>query len=281
MTSTLQHGTGPAASAAGPRPPGHTSLYRFFDADGALLYIGITNCLPRRFERHEGEKPWFAHVARVTVEHHPDRDAALVAERIAIQQEKPRYNVVHNRGRANGRRAIKPTKGTGRWYFESRRSGYARTVDLRLYPELDCSSMVDDYYDYDGDEQLDEYVAYIKRKYPAWLENDAVPIVWTVLSGWDSGVFENAPFQNLATAYAADSRGVPSAFNALRQDFLTHFTWPYDPRTGERLDWYRLPVVNDRFPEFAKALAWTPSPLQPNCPLRSILQNRAGYRAAQ
>jgi len=46
------------------------------------------------------------------------------------------------------------------------------------------------------------------------------------------------------------------------------------------LDWFKLPVKNSRFPEFAQALDWTPSPMQPTCPLRSILasRNRIGPR---
>lgn len=247
-----------------PRPQ---ALYRFYDATDALLYIGITNHLSRRFGQHEGEKTWFGQVARVTIEHHPDRPAVLAAEKAAIQREKPRHNVHHNE-----RRPAQPTKGTGRWYFETHRTGHPRTVDLWLYPELDCSSMVDDYCDYDGEEQLDEYVRYLGRKHPRWLKDDAVPIYWSVNG---PGVCETAPFQDWATAYAADGSGgqVPDGFH---EDFLSYFTWPYDPQTGQQLDWYQLPVINDRFPGFAKALAWTPSPLQPTCPLRSVLSSRAG-----
>lgn len=46
---------------------------------------------------------------------------------------------------------------------------------------------------------------------------------------------------------------------------------------GDDKPWYL--EVNDRFPEFAKALAWTPSPLQPTCPLASILRSRRGVYA--
>lgn len=231
------------------------ALYRFYGAADELLYIGITNSLTRRWGQHEDEKPWFSHVVRATVEQHPSREAVFAAERAAIQAEKPRFNVVHNR-----RHKPKPTKHEGRWYFESRRSGYARTINLWLYPELDCSSMVDDYYGYDGEEQLEEYVRYLKHNHSEWLAHDAVPIYWSVCG--DAGVHEAPPF----------AQSVPWG------DFLAHYTWPYDPKTGEALDWFRLPVINDRFPEFAKALAWTPSPLQPTCPLASILASRSGYQ---
>lgn len=234
------------------------SLYRFFDHSNELLYIGITNRIPRRLDEHGDDKPWYLEVARVEVEHHPDRHAALRAEKDAIKTERPRYNIQHNRAAYR----TKIQDGGGRWIFETRHYGNERRCDLQLYPELDCSSMVDDYYELDGHGQLEAYVQYLESRHPEWLEADAVPIVWSVHSNW-YGVFEAAPF---ARSY-------------IGMDFLTHFTWPVDAVNGEPLDWYQLPVVNDRFPEFAKALAWTPSPLQPTCPLASILRSRSGRYA--
>lgn len=70
-------------------------LYRFFDAAGLLLYIGMTVSLPQRMAQHGVEKPWWAEVASVTVEHFPDRASVHQAEKAAIVVERPRYNVVH------------------------------------------------------------------------------------------------------------------------------------------------------------------------------------------
>jgi hypothetical protein len=72
------------------------ALYRFFDAGGALLYVGITVDIGNRWPRHADDKPWWYEVARTTVEHHPSRPAALAAEKAAIEAEGPRYNVRHN-----------------------------------------------------------------------------------------------------------------------------------------------------------------------------------------
>ena len=72
-----------------------TSLYRFFDQNHQLLYVGITYRIEPRFSQHRQEKPW-DQIATVTVEHHPTRDRALEAERAAIQSENPKWNVVHN-----------------------------------------------------------------------------------------------------------------------------------------------------------------------------------------
>lgn len=75
------------------RPHG---LYRFFDATGHLLYIGITADLPTRLGDHNEKKPWWTEVASVTVEHYPDRPSVLQAEKAAIKAERPRYNIEHN-----------------------------------------------------------------------------------------------------------------------------------------------------------------------------------------
>lgn len=238
-----------------------TTLYRFFGKNDELIYIGITNSIPRRFDQHETGKPWFTEAARITVEHHPNRGAALAAEKAAIIEERPKYNIQHNR-RGREKAAARGAK-PGRWTFESHRSGYERSVDLYLYGELECSAMVDEVYELDGEGQLTEYVLYLKSQYPQWLQDDAVPIFWSVMG---DGVCENAPFQSRELWTHAH--------------FLNSFTWPYDAKTFERLDWFRLPVRQTRFPEFSEALGWTPAPLQPYCPLRSIMASRDGIAPA-
>jgi hypothetical protein len=57
------------------------------------------------------------------------------------------------------------------------------------------------------------------------------------------------------------------------KNFLTFFTPPVDAKTGEFMNWWRLSVRNTRFPAFAKALGWLPSPFQQFAPLRSIMTN--------
>lgn len=74
-----------------------TTLYRFYDTDDRLLYVGISERGPERWRAHRKEKPWWTEVARTTTEHYDTRQAALDAERAAIITEQPAYNVVHNR----------------------------------------------------------------------------------------------------------------------------------------------------------------------------------------
>lgn len=73
----------------------HT-LYRFFDAGGNLLYVGIT-CNPgRRMDRHRTDKAWWSEIVRVEMEQYSTREALAAAERVAITSEKPQYNIRMN-----------------------------------------------------------------------------------------------------------------------------------------------------------------------------------------
>lgn len=73
-----------------------TTLYRLFSADNQLLYVGVAGNPGRRFEQHAGEKPWWGEVAITELEHFATREEALAAERVAIRDEAPLYNVVHS-----------------------------------------------------------------------------------------------------------------------------------------------------------------------------------------
>jgi hypothetical protein len=67
------------------------AIYRMFDGQGHLLYIGVTGDVGKRFGQHL-DRRWFPLVERITLEWLPSRAAALVAERRAIVAEHPRYN---------------------------------------------------------------------------------------------------------------------------------------------------------------------------------------------
>ena len=84
------------------------ALYRFHDADGALLYVGMTADPSARFKAHKKGKSWWHEVSAVTVEKHPTRAATLNAERLAIVTEKPLHNVCHNSGNPN--RVVEPVE---------------------------------------------------------------------------------------------------------------------------------------------------------------------------
>lgn len=80
------------------------ALYRFFGADGSLLYVGLTMNPGTRWPSHARDKPWWLEVHTLTIEHFADRPAVEDAERRAIRAERPRYNVIHNRAPATHNR---------------------------------------------------------------------------------------------------------------------------------------------------------------------------------
>jgi hypothetical protein len=74
-------------------------LYRTYDHDGQLLYVGITNNPMGRFRSHEVTKDWWPNVAEIKLATFESRDDLVAAEREAILTEKPLHNVVHNPSR--------------------------------------------------------------------------------------------------------------------------------------------------------------------------------------
>lgn len=72
------------------------TLYRFFDEDGALLYIGISESPLVRLDAHASTQPWWGHVRSATFEHFGTRQEVLDAEVAAIRDERPAFNVEHN-----------------------------------------------------------------------------------------------------------------------------------------------------------------------------------------
>lgn len=80
--------------------PRGVTLYRFFDAEHRLLYVGITGKKAARWAGHRS-KVWWSEAVTVALEHFDDRPSALAAEAHAIRTERPVHNVVHN-ARCNG-----------------------------------------------------------------------------------------------------------------------------------------------------------------------------------
>lgn len=70
-----------------------TALYRLYDEERALLYVGITRNVEQRFSEHERDKPWWPLVTTRAVEWFDTRPAALAAELVAIHDEHPVHNV--------------------------------------------------------------------------------------------------------------------------------------------------------------------------------------------
>lgn len=112
-----------ADTAPGGDATERTALYRFYDAEDELLYVGISKDPKTRWEQHR-DKPWRPDVAMRVVEWFDDRATAEHAERKAIQNEAPRYNVRHNH---------RPTPLAPQVRAEEPKRGYRTLVDL--YPD--------------------------------------------------------------------------------------------------------------------------------------------------
>src|SRR5690606_6831850 len=72
-----------------------TALYRHFDAEGRLLYVGISLNAFSRLMQHRRDSVWFRQIASVTIEWFPTRGKAVDAEVQAIRNERPLHNVIH------------------------------------------------------------------------------------------------------------------------------------------------------------------------------------------
>lgn len=80
-------------AATDPYAPESVAVYRLFNFDGALLYVGISDNPKRRFAQHARDKGWWYLAVRWEVEWYQDRNAALAEEARAIREEVPAYNL--------------------------------------------------------------------------------------------------------------------------------------------------------------------------------------------
>lgn len=73
-----------------------TALYRHFDKDGSLLYVGVSLNAIERTIGHRDNSFWFKDIARIEIEWHPSRKTAYRHEKHAIETECPKYNIRDN-----------------------------------------------------------------------------------------------------------------------------------------------------------------------------------------
>lgn len=72
------------------------ALYRLYDEQGTLLYVGVTGNLPKRLWVH-ARRDWWHSVCRTRVEWIASREDALIAEAKAIESESPLHNITGSR----------------------------------------------------------------------------------------------------------------------------------------------------------------------------------------
>lgn len=73
-----------------------TAVYRLWDEDGELLYVGITYDVRERWRHHNKHKPWWPQVAHERFDWYETRPEAEEAEVHAIVVGNPVHNVEKN-----------------------------------------------------------------------------------------------------------------------------------------------------------------------------------------
>ena len=72
-------------------------LYRHFDKEGNLLYVGISVNPLNRLCNHKTQSRWYDQIKTVTIDDvGPNRALAEKKEIDAILSEEPKYNIFHN-----------------------------------------------------------------------------------------------------------------------------------------------------------------------------------------
>ena len=74
-------------------------LYRHFNDQGELLYVGMSLSTVARLMEHRCNSHWFYDIVNIKIEYFPDMESVLKAETLAIKMEKPLHNIMHNRKR--------------------------------------------------------------------------------------------------------------------------------------------------------------------------------------
>lgn len=152
------------------------------------------------------------------------------------------------------------------WEFRSLQGGPVRRAELVAFWEVQLDPISDDYTpnEISADDLFGRWVAKVEPE----TANGLVPIYWSVGSPErGGGIFEQMPFQ------------FP---HFMAEDFLTRLSWPVDSRTGERLNWLTLHVVDKRWNKsradkggfIQEATGWKPSILQPYVYLGSLTRSR-------
>ena len=74
-----------------------TAIYRHYDKDGVLLYVGLSLNPIKRLGQHRIHSLWFYSIARMEIEWAKTREAAAEKEYRAVRRERPLFNTVYNR----------------------------------------------------------------------------------------------------------------------------------------------------------------------------------------
>jgi predicted GIY-YIG superfamily endonuclease len=74
--------------------PGRVAVYRYYDKDGALLYVGSARDPQKRYNQHRSTAwRWWWDIAKTRVTWHQTREDAENEERRVYAEESPIHNM--------------------------------------------------------------------------------------------------------------------------------------------------------------------------------------------
>lgn len=73
-----------------------SSVYKMYDRNGELLYIGVSSAAVYRFTQHMETAHWSNDVAKIEIDPPMYCEEAIKQEKQAIKELKPKYNIAHS-----------------------------------------------------------------------------------------------------------------------------------------------------------------------------------------
>jgi hypothetical protein len=155
-------------------------------------------------------------------------------------------------------------RGERKWKVGFRKEGRSDfwTGRLVAFWEVAFDPISDDYTsdEIDAVALFRRWAGLVRKQFPEQL----IPIDWYI-DGPDNAKFESAPFQ------------YPRP-DSSKHNFLTYYHWAEDPATGERLNWFLVPVKDKGWRTnyatkggfIQEATGWKPSILQSHVYLPSL-----------
>ena len=114
-----------------------TQLYRHFDVERKLLYVGISLNTFARLSQHKDHAQWFEKVAVVSIEHFETREEAMAAERSAIKMESPKFNIAMKKTLVEIKKEEREFFAETRRVLEESAKLVNKYVDYRIAYQLD------------------------------------------------------------------------------------------------------------------------------------------------
>ncbi len=73
-------------------------VYKFYNENSKLLYVGITNDIGKRINKHKCDKKWFDEVDKIMVSKYMSRNECHLYEIMYIANDNPKYNKDYSNG---------------------------------------------------------------------------------------------------------------------------------------------------------------------------------------